>query len=141
MPLSDKDIKEIRDAYDQMVKCMYTSDWNGYASAYTDDAIFVPPEGEVFCSRGQKSLEEWIGGFMSEMEGSEVSDDAIQINGDGDCAYLYHSAREKVKLSGSDKMVDFGEVRCVSIFEKQNDHSWKIKFQTWNFNSMNKNNA
>ena len=132
MSLSEQEITAIKETYTQMIQCILVSDWEGYAATYTDDAVFLPPEGEMFQAQGQQSLIDWTVGFVDEVENLEISDGIEVIGGGGDCAYLYAPAtEERVKVSGTDKPLEF-RGKSVSIFEKNSDGVWKIKLQIWN---------
>jgi len=131
MALPDTDIKEIKAAHDRMMECLFAFDWCGYADAYVDDAIFLPPGGEMFQARGKQSLVDWMAEQMRGVESLEVLDDVCEVDGDGDCACMYTLAKEKVTLSDSDDALEMSG-KCVSVFEKQPDHSWKIKLEIWN---------
>ncbi len=132
MSLSDNDINAIKATYNQMIACMLTSDWVGYAAAYADDAVFLPPEGEMFQARGQQSLIDWTVGFVEAVEDLEISDGIEIIAGGGECAYLYAPAtEERIKIADTDKPLVF-RGKSVSIFEKNNEGVWKIKLQIWN---------
>ena len=116
------------------MQCFIDSDWLGYASAYTDDALFLAPEGDIFKAQGQQSLADWTARMMQDygIEGVEVADGVEMIEGDGGCAYLYAiETREKIKLSSNEDMLEF-KGSSVSVFARQSDGGWKIKLQIWN---------
>jgi uncharacterized protein (TIGR02246 family) len=134
MSLSEQDIAAIKHTYDKMMQCFLNSDWMGYASAYTDDALFLAPEGDIFQTQGQQSLADWTARMMQDygIERVEVADGVERVEGDGACAYLYTlETREKIKLSGNEEMLEF-KGNSVSVFARQSDGSWKIKLQVWN---------
>ncbi len=134
MSLSEQDVTAIKQTYDTMMQCFLNFDWQGYASAYTEDALFLAPEGDIFQTQGQQSLVDWTAGMMKDygIERVEVVDGIEKIEGDGACAYLYTlETREKLKLSGNENMLEF-KGSSVSVFAKQSDGAWKIKLQIWN---------
>lgn len=138
MSLSAQDVSAIKQVYSTMMQCFLKSDWAGYASAYTDDALFLTPEGDIFQTHGQQSLVDWTAKLMQDygIEQVEVVDGIEKIEGDGACAYLYTlETREKIKLRGSEEFLEF-KGNGVSIFTKHTDGRWKIKLQTWSKNAV-----
>jgi uncharacterized protein (TIGR02246 family) len=134
MSLSSSDIDAIKQTYGQMIQSVVASDWAGYAAAYTDDAVFLSPEGDMFQAQGQKSIADWTAELVngSGVEQIEIAEGVEKIEGDGVFAYLYTpETKEKITFSGDENALEF-KGNSVSIFAKQPDNSWKIKLQIWN---------
>ena len=129
MGLSEKDIKEIKNTYDKMVRCMEALDWDGLAEMCTDDMIHVTADADLFKAHGKQSLHDRFVETMGDFKSLEIEYDIETISGDGNCAYVLSPNKDIIRFSDSDEPLVLEKCQTLSALEKQPDHSWKCKLQ------------
>lgn len=129
MNLSDTDIKNIKETYAQMIKCMMALDWERFADMCTDDMIHVTSDAHIFQAQGKKSLSDWFVEVMAGIESLEIEYSIREVNGDGNCAYVLSPNKDRLTFSGSDELQTLDNCQTLSILARQSDNSWKMKLQ------------
>lgn len=129
MALSDKDIKEVREAFDKIMKRYMALDAEGLTERCTDDFIMVLPDAKIEQARGKASLNDLFAKGMSEFESLDIEYDIYEINGDGDLAYVLSPNKDKFRPSGSNETIVSDNCQTLMAFERQSDGAWKMKLQ------------
>jgi len=99
----------------------------GLVTLYTKDAMVFPPSSEIL--EGRTAITAYLDG-LREVGFKKYSISNVGMQLKGDIAYsteLWEAVRigtdgKEIKLDGN----------ITNVLERQNDGSWKIKFQSWN---------
>jgi ketosteroid isomerase-like protein len=106
----------------------YTDDSTGkLMTLYSDDAIMFPPSSEIL--EGKSDISAYLESMKS-VGVKEYSISNVDLNVQGNTAYsteLWEATR--VDASGNSIVL---EGNITNVFEKQENGSWKIKYQSWN---------
>ncbi len=99
----------------------------GLTGLYTENAVVFPPSSEIL--EGRTEIQAYLEGLrkagVSEYSIFNVDTD-IQEN------IIYESALWEATRVDNEGNITKLEGNISNVFEKQNDGSWKIKFQSWN---------
>jgi len=131
MGLSDTDVKEIKEANDKVMKSFMALDSGRFSEMCSSDAIMVSHDAKIFQAQGETSLKNWFDESMSEFEPFEFEYDIHDISGDEKSAYILCSSKVNPEIPGSDEMPEPETDACLSVFEKQDDYSWKMKLHMY----------
>lgn len=94
---------------------------------YSDDAVMFPPSSEIV--EGKSNISAYLESLRS-VGVKEYSISNVDLNVQGDTAYsteLWEATR--VDASGNSIVL---EGNITNVFERQDNGSWKIKYQSWN---------
>jgi ketosteroid isomerase-like protein len=94
---------------------------------YTKDAIVFPPSSEILDSSA--AIIAYLDGLIK-VGINEYSISNVDLNVKGDIAYET-ALWEATRVDASGNVIKF-EGNITNVLEKQNDGSWKIKYQSWN---------
>ncbi len=99
----------------------------GLTGLYTENAVVFPPSSEILEGRTE------IQAYLEGMRKAGVSEYSI-FNVDTDIQenIIYESALWEATRVDNEGNITKLEGNISNVFEKQNDGSWKIKFQSWN---------
>jgi len=129
MSVSKKNVEEVKDACDKVMKLYTTLDTKGLVEMCADDFVLVGHDASIKKARGKESLRELFVEGMKEFESLESEYDISEINRDGNLAYVLFSNNDKVKFFGSDETIVSDNCQTLMVFERQNDGLWKMKLQ------------
>lgn len=120
--LSDEDIAAIRDMTDRLVpERLLAKDWAGFAAAFTEDAVRMPPNQPLHV--GRAAIEAWSATNWGPITTTELIQTAEEIDGRGDLAYARGSYSATVVVPGVPEPIsDAG--KFLVILRKQPDGSW-----------------
>lgn len=94
---------------------------------YTETAVVFPPSSEIL--QGRTAIQAYLDGIRAagfkEYTISSVDTDIKDST-------IYESALWEAKRLDAEGNVITLEGNISNVYEKQNDGSWKIKFQSWN---------
>ncbi len=94
---------------------------------YTETAVVFPPSSEIL--QGRTAIQAYLDGIRA-AGFKEYSISNVDTNIKG--STIYESAlweAKRLDAEGNEIVLD-GNIS--NVYEKQNDGSWKIKFQSWN---------
>jgi len=94
---------------------------------YTENAVMLPPSSEILSS--PESIKRYWDN-LREVGVNDYSIYLVELNIEGDVAYATSLWEAKRITTSGDVITLDGNISTV--FEKQNDGSWKIKLQSWN---------
>jgi uncharacterized protein (TIGR02246 family) len=89
---------------------------------YTEDAVLMPPGGEMLTGR-DAIRRFWQGGFDAGLQGGELR--PLHIEASGDLAYEMSNATLRMGAAGSQ------EIQYVVIWKRQSGQ-WQIAVDIWN---------
>jgi ketosteroid isomerase-like protein len=94
---------------------------------YTENAVVFPPSSEIL--KGRTEIQSYLDG-LREAGFKEYS--ISNINSEVKDSTIFETAIwEATRLDAEGNVIKL-EGNISNVFEKQNDGSWKIKFQSWN---------
>jgi ketosteroid isomerase-like protein len=94
---------------------------------YSENAVVFPPSSEIL--EGRKAIQTYLQG-LKEVGVKEYS--ISNIDTDIKENTVYESALWEATRVDSEGNIIKLEGNISNVFERQNDGSWKIKFQSWN---------
>jgi ketosteroid isomerase-like protein len=98
-------------------------------SYYADNAVSMPPN--MARVDGKAAIEKWMKEMMSSgMKVTKATFTTSEFGVGGDIAYEYGLYEMSMEFAGMDPMDDKGTY--LSVWEKQQDGTWKIVAETWN---------
>ena len=123
-PLAKTDI----DKFSQLWASSYAENDNkNLMTLYSDDAVLSPPTSEIIS--GKSNINTYLE-TLKNIGVKEYSISNIDMNVQGDIAYsteLWEATG--VDMSGNSIIL---EGSISNVFERQENGSWKIKYQNWN---------
>jgi uncharacterized protein (TIGR02246 family) len=123
--LAEADVSAIRDASAAFVKAVQDTAWDTWANFYTDDALFMPPNGPAVS--GHAALVAFARGFPPF---TDFNIRQVDVDGRGDVAYVYGRYSWVLTMPGAAAMPDSG--KFIEIWRKQGDGTWKITRDIFN---------
>jgi ketosteroid isomerase-like protein len=128
--VSDHDKQMIKDINKELETYMVNGDYKGALKYYTDDAISLPSYQQMLKGKDaieKQSMEDQKSGMKITAFEMETSD----VFGSGDL--LYEVGTYKITMESpnmKDPQNDHG--KYLTVYEKEDDGSLKIKAETWN---------
>ena len=104
-----------------------TRDWDAFASCFTDDGVWMPPDIEPLI--GKDEWWDFVKTFW-EFPPDEVESQSIDLVISGDWAIESH--REKIVYYNDDEEPTIYRFKAVHVLHRQTDNSWKITRYIWN---------
>ena len=99
-------------------------------AAYTDDAIMVPPDGDLV--KGKQAIEEYYGKlFQMGMKGIEMT--TIEVEGSGGTVYEIGKTKVLIHPEGKEAILD--STKYLVIWSHQAGGAWKVQVDIWNLSS------
>lgn len=124
--LTDADRTAIRTRIADFDKAMIAADVPAIVSAYTDDAVLLPPNAPMV--RGRAAIQKFLEGFPKI---TQFKQSAIEIEGQGELAYPWGTFETTMLPPGAKAPVqDKGKV--LAVWRKQADGSWLASRVSWN---------
>jgi uncharacterized protein (TIGR02246 family) len=124
--LTDADRSAIRTRIADFDKAMQAADVPAIMSAYTEDAVLLPPNAPIV--RGRAAIQKFFEGFPKITEFKQSSD---EIEGQGEFAYPWGTYETAMTPPGAKApLKDRGKV--LSVWRKQADGSWLASRVIWN---------
>lgn len=124
--LTDADRTAIRTGIADFDKAMIAADVPAVVSAYTDDAVLLPPNAPVV--QGRAAIQKFFEGFPKI---TRFDQSAVEIEGQGDLAYAWGTFETTMLPPGAKAPVeDKGKV--LAVWRKQGDGSWLASRVSWN---------
>lgn len=121
--------QNIEEMTNTMEKAMINNDQNLLIALYSDDAISMPSYSPMV--KGKNAIEQ-MGKKDMEMGTKYKSFDTKTTDFFGDGKYAFQVGTYTINFSTS-KMPDVKDHgKYLTVWEKQNDNTWKIKAETWN---------
>lgn len=115
--LSEEDVATLMADTQEVVETMLAGDWDNLGKFYTEDAVIMLPNRPALVGR-QAILQEY-----ARTQWNEVQVTPLEIDGNGDLAYIRGSISVEMMIEGLPKAIsDTG--KYVSIFRRQPDGSW-----------------
>jgi uncharacterized protein (TIGR02246 family) len=125
-PLSEEDVAAIKASADVFVEAVLAGDWAAFAALYTEDAVFMPPNGPVV--EGRVAIQAFLEPFPSI---TQYEATIVQIDGRGNLAFVRATYSETYIVEGTPEPIhDTG--KFVEIWRKQPDGKWLIAVEIWN---------
>ena len=124
-PLSTADADSIRSASRAYAQAASDTAWSRWASFFTADAAFLPPNTST--QSGRAAIEAW-GRSFPPFTGLTL--EPVEVTGQGDLAYVWGRYHLVVNLPGAAPAPDSG--KYIEIWRKQTDGSWKITRDIYN---------
>ncbi|MCK5571190.1 MAG: DUF4440 domain-containing protein [Bacteroidetes bacterium] len=121
--------KTIEGMTEQMEKELLSEEFDSTLARYTDDAISMPNFGPI--SRGKAeilALYRQMRGMEMKVHEAEFTVTDVEVG--GNYAYEIGTYDMTFSMMGMPPMPDKG--KYVTIWELQEDGTWKIKVETWN---------
>jgi uncharacterized protein (TIGR02246 family) len=122
----DKDQVAIGAASDDWFKQAGAGKMADVANHYTDDAVLLPPGGEMLT--GRKAIAEH---FAHYPKLEKLQSKRIEITGNADLAYAIGSFSFEMTGPNATKPL-FERGKYIEIWRRQADGSWKITRDIWN---------
>jgi len=129
-PLSEDDVAAINDlAERQMVEAFLAKDWAAFATLFTEDAVRMPPN--ELLHQGRAAIEAWASANWGPLTYTEMSQEALEIEGRGDLAYVRGTYSVTVGAPGApEPITNVGKM--LAILRKQPDGSWLVSQAIYN---------
>ena len=124
-PLPASDVEAIRAASKAYTQAASEKAWSNWATFFTEDAIFLPPN--TTAKNGRAEIEAWARGFPPIRD---LRIEPIEIGGRGDLAYVRGRYSFVMTISNQPEQPDSG--KYIEIWRKQSDGSWKLFRDTFN---------
>ena len=102
----------------------------GVVAAYTDDAVLLPPGGEMI--RGKQAIEELYTKFL-QTGMKEVALTTIEVGGSGDTAYEIGKTKVRIQPEGQEVITD--STKYLVVWKRQVNGTWKVHVDIWNFSA------
>ena len=123
--LTDADRTAIRTRIADFDKAMLAADVPAIVSAYTDDAVLLPPNAPMV--RGRAAIQKFFEGLPKI---TEFKQSAVEIEGQGDLAYPWGTFETSMLPPGAKAPIkDKGKV--LAVWRKQTDGSWLASRVSW----------
>jgi uncharacterized protein (TIGR02246 family) len=125
-PLSDADRSAITAVVANFDKAVLAADWPAVLSAYTEDAILLPPNAPAL--QGRAALQKFFEGFP---KFTDFKQRVVEIDGRGDLAFPRGTYETTVNPAGTKApLKDMGKV--LAVWRKQPDGKWLAARVIWN---------
>jgi ketosteroid isomerase-like protein len=95
---------------------------------YTENAVVFPPSSEIL--NGRTEIQAYLDS-LREAGFKEYSISNVNSDVKGDNTIFETAIWEATRMDAEGNVITL-EGNISNVFEKQNDGSWKIKFQSWN---------
>ena len=128
--LTDADKQQISAHREALVKAVREGNASAFAAQFTEDAIYLPPEGEMV--RGRVAIEKLFQG-MSNGQQTDYSVVPVEVSGLDGLAYEVGTFTIKWTQPGSTETHTFTG-KHIWILRKQADGSWKDTADISNLN-------
>ena len=113
---------------DSLWSSSFAEDNTGHLmSLYSENAVMFPPSSEIL--EGKSEIVAYLEG-LKKVGFSEYSISSIDLDVKGDTAYTT-ALWEATRVAADGKVIKL-DGNITNILEKQDNGSWKIKFQSWN---------
>ena len=125
-PLSEEDVAAIEASLDAFTEAILAGDWAGVAAWYTENAVFMLPNGAAL--EGRAAILAWLEPVppIAQREAT-----ILEVDGRGDLAFVRASYSETYTIEGTPEPIhDTG--KYVEIWRKQPDGKWLIAVEIWN---------
>jgi uncharacterized protein (TIGR02246 family) len=99
-------------------------------AGFTDDAIMVPPDGELV--KGKQAIEEFYNSFF-QMGIKEIVLTTVELEGSGGTVYEIGKTRVRIQPEGRQAIQD--SAKYLVIWKRQADGTWKVHVDIWNLSS------
>ena len=119
-----KSIEEVNAKYSKAIQDGNLAD---AVALYTDDAIMVPPDGELV--RGKQAIGELYNKLL-QMGMKEIVLTTIEVGGSGGTVYEIGKTRVRIQPEGQAAMLD--STKYLVIWNRQTDGTWKVHVDIWN---------
>lgn len=122
--------KHIQELNDKLIQAMAVEDWNSIMSLYTDDVISLPSYEPMLIGKDailKSGIESQEAGFRI----NEMTLNTMEVYSSGNLAYEIGTFTINMTMPGMSETWD-DNGKYLTVWEKQNDGSWKIKVETWN---------
>jgi len=123
--ISEADTAALRENVNRYVATSLAGDWDGWASQLTEDAIFLQPNGPAV--EGRAAIRAWITAFAGM---ASFTATPVEIVGVSNVAYARGTYSFAMGPKAALQVSDTG--KWLTVYEKQNDGSWRIKRNIWN---------
>ena len=120
----------IRDIHARFAEAYSRGDVAAVAALYTDDAVLLPPNLEML--RGREAIQQFWAG-AKQMGVREAALETVQVEESGDMACEIGAYTLKIQPEGGQATADRG--KCVVVWKREGDRSWKLAVDIWNTNS------
>ena len=117
------DVAAIRSMTEQLGEAYVARDWDRFASFFTDDAVWMPPDQPPLI--GKEAWWSWIGGGWDQSTIQQLTVNHEEIVIAGDWAFEWHTETQV----GEGWQVNF---KGIWILQRQDDGSWKIARYSFN---------
>lgn len=118
--------KAVEDGIAKWLEAFNRGDAKGVAAVYADDAMLLPPNGEIV--RGKEKVQEFWGSAVQVLKDASLT--TLEIGGSGTTAYRIGKYTLKVEPPGQPAQVDVG--KYVEVWKRQADGAWKLYADIWN---------
>jgi uncharacterized protein (TIGR02246 family) len=124
--LTDADRNAITAVIANFDKAMLAADWPAVLSAYTEDAILLPPNTPVV--QGRAVMQKFFEGFPKI---TEFKQRVVEIEGYGDLAFPRGTYETTMNPTGAKApLKDRGKI--LAVWRKQPDGKWLASRVIWN---------
>ncbi|HEU5040258.1 MAG TPA: DUF4440 domain-containing protein [Gemmatimonadales bacterium] len=120
-PLTDQDRAAIRSRIAKFDKDVLAGNAPAIASAYTEDAVLLPPNAPMV--KGRQAIQEFFKEFP---KFTKFTESPIEVEGEGDFAFPW-GTYESADAAG---VKDHGKV--LAVWHKQPDGTWLVGRVCWN---------
>jgi uncharacterized protein (TIGR02246 family) len=128
--LSEGDVAAINDLGGrQMVEALLAEDFAAFAAMFTEDAVRMPPNEPLH--QGRATIEAWATSNWGPLTTTEFTQQALEIDGRGDLAYVRGAYTATVEVPGVPQPIT--EVgKMLAILRKQPDGTWLVSHAIYN---------
>jgi uncharacterized protein (TIGR02246 family) len=132
---TDQEQAAIRSVDTQMVEALNARDLDGWIGHLAEDARMMPPNAATVA--GKPAIRELVGGLLELPDFSVTHHpaDTIVVSESGDVAYISYAYELTVPDQQGGSITETG--KDISIFEKQEDGTWKLVVDMWSPNGPN----
>jgi uncharacterized protein (TIGR02246 family) len=123
--LSEADRAAIEATSKAFVEGVNAKDWAAVAATYTEDAALMPPNGPSV--EGRADIQAFVEAFPPI---SDFNFEIIEVEGQGDMAYVRGTYTMTITPEGGDPITDTG--KYIEIRKKQADGSWLLYLDIFN---------
>ena len=125
--LTEADRSRMRADTDNFVKAQLAGDWAAIGSAYTEDAMLLPPDGPAV--QGRTAIQEWIAAMP---KSTALTCTILEIDGYGDLAYARGTCEQSMIPPGGSDPVKMS-AKFLDIRRRQSDGRWLVSRDMFSF--------
>ena len=128
--ISEADINAIRELHAKTEAAVFSNNWDEILKLYTDDAIQIAPREQPVI--GKSEIAERL--YPLNFNFIERENVIQEISGNMNIAYYWSTLTQKIQVENSDS-ISISGARMLRILKKQEDGSWLVSHDIWNYDN------